>query len=241
MFDIHCHALPGVDDGAGGMEEAMKMLSAAAAEGTRGIVLTPHANLSTENPNYYDNSLIQKISAFRDEVRKRDIPLKIFQGQEIFCSGRVLTLLRQGLLITLNGSRYLLVEFDFDSYASSMISKISQLKAEGYIPIVAHPERYFAVIETTDVAKRMKAAGAFLQVNKGSIEGSLGDGAFSAGHRILERRLADFVASDSHSPYSRNACLGEVDEYISEEFSPDYAELLLSVNPKHVLKNETLY
>ena len=241
MIDIHSHALPGVDDGAGGMVEAVRMLSLAEENGTKGIVLTPHANLSRDCLNYYDSDLAIRFDSLRKEAKENGLNIKVFEGQEIFCSGRVLTLIREGRLIPINNSRYLLIEFAFDEFPSSMIKKIAQIRAEGFIPVIAHPERYYSVIETTDVAKRMKAEGAFLQVNKDSIEGNLGEGAFSAAHRILDRSLADFVASDAHTPYSRNTSLSEVHEYISEEYSIDYANYLLNINPRHILRNESLY
>ena len=241
MFDLHCHILPGVDDGSGGLEESILMIRSAAEQGTVGIVATPHANIPGGFTNYYDENLSEKYEALRKTLAEKDINVSIFEGQEIFCSGAVLTLLREGKLISLNNSSYILVEFAFREYASSMIKKIARLRAEGYIPIVAHPERYDSVKETTETAKQLKSAGALLQVNSGSIEGHMGQGAFSAAHRLLQRELCDFVASDAHSPYSRTACMDAAHEIICEEYDPDYAKLLFEINPKHVLKNERIY
>lgn len=106
---------------------------------------------------------------------------------------------------------------------------------------MAHPERYAFVAETPEAADQLKATGAFLQLNKGSLKGAFGRTAFQTAHRLLAERKADFIASDAHSPYVRTPYLGDAHELVSEHYSIDYADFLLRDNPFRVIRNQKIY
>lgn len=237
MTDIHCHIMFGVDDGSGSVEESVKMSALAYSGGTRRIIATPHCNIPDSYRNHWDEDMFDKLKAVNHANEKAGVNVKIYPGNEIFCAGRFITLLKSGKLRTLNDSRYALVEFDFEEYSLSAYMKLSQLVSEGYVPVVAHPERYEFVCEDPEAAARMKDIGCLLQVNKGSLKGSFGYDARRAALAMLDERLADFVASDGHSPYMRTPYLADAEEFISEEFSPDYAKLLLEYNPGAVVED----
>lgn len=238
MTDIHCHIMFGVDDGSNGIEESVRMSALAYSGGTRRIIATPHCNIPDSYRNYWDGDMLDRLKAVNHANKKAGVDVEIFPGNEIFCAGRFISLLKSGKLRTLNDSRYALVEFDFEEYAQSAFTKLSQLAAEGYVPVVAHPERYGFVCEDFDAAVRMKDMGCLLQVNKGSFKGAFGHEARQTSLFMLEERLADFVASDGHSPYARTPFLADAEEFISEEFSEDYARLLLYENPDAVLRDK---
>lgn len=231
MTDIHCHILFGLDDGSAGLDESVRMASLAYSGGTRQIVATPHCNIPGSYRNHWNDDTEDRFRALRHAVEKAGIDVKIYPGNEIFCAGRFITLLKQGALRTLNDSRYALVEFDFDEYSSSVYMKLEQLAAEGFVPVVAHPERYGFTSEEPDAIMRLKDIGCLLQVNKGSLKGAFGFSARQTAMRIMEERLADFVASDAHSPFVRTPYLADADELISETYSDDYARLVLWDNP----------
>lgn len=240
MYDLHCHILFGVDDGADSAEESLRMARIAAEGGTRGIVATPHCNISEYDRNEWTSEFTKKLVMLNSTLAEFDIPLKIYPGQEIFCGSNVSQLIRSGRLLTINGSRYVLVEFDFGEYAENVYSRLESIIAEGYVPIVAHPERYGFLQEDPDAVYRLKNMGCFLQLNKGSLKGGFGRGAYLAANNMLRSQFADFVASDAHGPFVRTPSLSEAHEYISDIFSADYADVLFKKNPARVLKNKLI-
>lgn len=237
MFDIHCHICFGSDDGAENLETAVEMVALAYECGTVGVAATPHCNIPGSYTNYWTDELHDRILRLRSELKEREIPVEIYTGQEIYCTGRVAPLLTSGELITLNHSRYPLVEFDFYEFGKSVYEKLRMLTAEGYVPVVAHPERYAFVTEEEDAIFKLKGIGCLLQINKGSLEGRFGRNAFFAARRMMELRQADVVASDAHSPYMRTPDMRSTHELICEEYSYDYADFLLEENPLRILQD----
>lgn len=240
MFDIHSHILYGVDDGAQSFEESVKMAENAALHGTKGIVATPHTNVPGSYGNFWGPDLLEMVKNLRAALKENYIDVQIFCGQELFCTSDTVDYLKNGEVITLNNSRYPLVEFDFYEYSDSVYSKLKKIISEGYVPIVAHPERYAFVSEEEDAAIKLKKLGCILQINKGSLTGKFGENAFFTGRRLIEERLADVIASDSHSPYVRTTNLENVHELISEEYSPNYADMLFDINPKRILLDKEI-
>ena len=240
-YDIHCHILPQLDDGAFSIDETLQMAKVAASNNTGGIICTPHCipgrALNTEDI----------LSAFRQsaaELTANELPLKLALGAEIFLDRqfpKTVAALQNGEYFTLNRSRYTLVEFDPFEDTRVVFSALEALRAAGFFPIVAHPERYEFVWEDYTFLYRLKGAGALLQVNKGSIKGAFGYDVRMITDFILNKRLADFVASDAHSPYRRTPPLQDVHEYVSLRYSPSYADQLFSSNPLAVLRNQKVH
>lgn len=240
MYDIHSHIIYGVDDGAQNIEEAVKMVEYAVTHGTKGLVATPHTNVPGSFENLWGPELLEKVKTLRTVLKENYIDVQIFCGQEIFCTSYAIELLKSGKVITLNNSRYPLVEFDFYEDSDSVYTKLERIISEGYIPVVAHPERYAFVTEEGDAAIRLKKLGCVLQINKGSLTGKFGENAFYAARRLIEERLADVIASDSHSPYVRTPNMKNVHELVSEEYSQNYADILLDINPKRILQDRDI-
>ncbi len=241
MVDIHCHILPGLDDGAGNMSDAIEMAELAVSSGIKSIIATPHCNIPGGYHNYWGLSLEDDIRLLQEKIQSRNIDLRIYHGQEVFLASGFAQMLHQGKLITLNESRYMLVEFDLNENADIAYRKLQQVLAEGCIPIVAHPERYGFVIEQTEAIYRMKDLGALLQVNRGSIKGAFGRIPMKKAMDILSSYQADFIATDAHSQYSRTPYLADVHEFISETISPEYGDVLVNINPQKVLNDEKIY
>ncbi len=240
MYDLHCHILFGVDDGADSAEESVRMARIACESGTRGIAATPHCNISEFSRNEWTSEFTKKLVMLNSTLAELGIPVKIYPGQEVFCGEDVPALLKSGAFLTLNSSRYVLVEFDFGEYDKTVYSKLEQIISAGYVPIVAHPERYGFVQEDKNASLCMKNMGCLLQLNKGSIKGGFGRGAYLASLQMLESRTADIVASDAHGPFVRTPFISDAHEFISESFSADYADILLKKNPNRILKNKLI-
>ncbi len=240
MYDIHSHILYGSDDGAQSLEEAVKMAENASLHGTKGLVATPHTNVPGSYDNFWGPELLKKVKDLRAALKENYIDLQIFCGQEIFCTSHTVDYLKTGKDITLNNSRYPLLEFDFYEYSDSVYSKLKKIISEGYVPVIAHPERYAFVAEDEDAALKLKSLGCKLQINKGSLTGSFGESAFYTARRLIEERLADIIASDSHSPYVRTTNMENIHELVSEAYSQNYADILLEYNPKRILQDREL-
>lgn len=234
MIDLHCHILPGLDDGAFSLDESLMMAEAAYESGTRGIVCTSHSG------PYPKDELLTAFSELQRALRRSSIPIEIYTGQEIYLTEHFPMQIRdieRGYPITINNTAYILVEFDPMAHSRILKDAVDRLTAGGFIPIIAHPERYRAVAEDVFLAQRLKAAGALLQLNKGSLKGAFGPSAMRAALYMLDERMADFIASDAHSPYERTPKLREVHAFVSEQYSIDYADLLLRENPARVVGN----
>lgn len=241
MIDIHCHILPGVDDGAGNMSDALEMAELAASSGIKSIIITPHCNVPGSYHNYWNYFMMEDVHNLQREIRNHNINLTVCPGQEVYLAAGFAELLKKGEFIGLNESRYMLVEFGMSERADVAYRKLQQVIAEGYVPIVAHPERYGFVTEQQEAVYRMKDLGALLQVNRGSIKGAFGKSAMKKANEIISTFQADFVASDAHSQYSRTPYLADVHEFISEEISTEYGDWLFKVNPHKVISNEEIF
>lgn len=232
MIDIHCHILPRLDDGAFSLDESVLMAEGAYECGTRGIVCTPHSG------PYGPEKLADAFFELKKALASLSIPIDLYVGQEIYLTENYAMQIRDianGFPITINGTDYALVEFIPDAHSRILRDSVERLAAEGITPIIAHPERYAAVTEDLYLADRLKASGALLQLNKGSLRGAFGHYARQTASYLLEERLADFVASDAHSPYERTAKMRDAHAYISERYSIDYADYLMQENPARVI------
>lgn len=240
MYDLHCHILYGVDDGADTVFESLEMAEIAGEGGTKGIVVTPHSYATPTELNFWDADMKKRFVNLQKEIDERGIKIKLFPGQEIFGRGEFVEHLLSGELITINGSRYPLVEFPFAVRSKYVLEKMGQLLSEGFVPIIAHPERYTFVSENFDSLTELKKMGCLVQVNTGSFSGVFGHTAKNVSEKILGMRMADVVASDAHSPFVRSPLLADAHEHISEKYSTDYAERLLNRNPKLIIQNKTI-
>lgn len=240
MFDIHCHIIPCVDDGSGSITDSLEMAELAARSGTCGIIATPHCNMPGVFDNFRSADFDAKVNELNSILSNRNIPVTVYPGQEIFAYGDIVERIKNNELITLNNSRYLLIEFDFSASEQDMLKYLQRITAQGYVPVVAHPERYSVFCEAPEKIGHISCAGALIQVNSGSIQGSFGYYPERAAAYFLKNQLADFVASDAHSQYSRTPELLPVHEIICENYSYEYADLLLNENPRKVINNKEI-
>ena len=230
MYDIHCHILPGTDDGSPSFEESLKMAADAIKNGTVGIICTSHVNSDSPTDTMKLHTLKKKFS------------LLLYSGQEIMVGDNyreIPSMLKSHKLLTLAHSGYVLVEFPLDTDYSLIEERTSYIASRGFVPVVAHPERYQAAKNRVNIAL-LKKCGALIQLNKGSLKGSFGHTAQENAHFILRHGLADFIASDAHSSTRRSPGLKNVYDAVREMYSADYAEKLTVVNPEKILKNQRI-
>lgn len=241
MIDLHCHILPGVDDGAQDRDTALEMARMAWSSGVTAMVATPHCNLPRgHRDNYISRELADRFVRFRRDLRQAGIPLRLYTGMEVFCTPDTEKLLLQGKLSTLAGSHYMLVEFYFDESAGYITGQLEALLGQGVIPLIAHPERYDSVQVNPELVRRWRNMGCAIQLNKGSLLGRLGSRAEETSRLLLSQGMAHVVASDGHGVTSRTPHMGRIREFLDAMCSPEYVRLLLEENPRRILKDQPL-
>lgn len=238
MVDLHCHILPGVDDGAEDLAQALEMARMAADSGLRTIVATPHCNLPWGAEENDATVWMRSLTDLRKAVAEAEIPLEILPGAEVFCTPALPELLERKKLQTLAGSRYLLMEFYFDESPEFMENCFEIAGHRGYVPVVAHPERYEASWRDPELVPRWFRGGCVIQLNKGSILGRLGSRAETVSKFLLERGFAHVVASDAHGTNARTPHMTAVLRHLEDTYAPGYARILLSRNPERIAQDK---
>ena len=142
--------------------------------------------------------------------------------------------------MALNGTKYFLVEFDFGEDPDFCRYILGRCRDRGFWPIIAHPERYVFVQEDPEIAYEWCRMGYGLQLNKGSLLGKFGREAQITAELLADHGLAACVASDAHSPYQRTTHMGQIREFLTEQFGEAYARLLLEENPLRILVGRDL-
>lgn len=223
------------------MEDALEMARMAAESGVTHLIATPHCNLPfSEEKNFASAPLMERFLELQNQIRKADIPLSLYPGCEVLCTPDIPKLIRQGKLLTLANSNYLLLEFFFDEELSYMEDMLRVIAAEGLTPVIAHPERYDSIQHTPHVIERWFRNGYIIQLNKGSILGRLGRHAQRTADWVLGHGLAHVVASDAHSPVMRTPDMTQLRQHLLDFCDPDYAEILLDLNPSRILNGRAV-
>lgn len=239
MIDIHCHILPGVDDGAADPAESVEMLRIAYECGVTGIVATPHC-APGEFDNYADERLFKAFSALKDSLSNSELQIDLRLGMEVFACPESLQAVGQGKLLALADSDYMLVECAFDEDPWFMLEMLQAVAESGKRPVIAHPERYYFVQEDLRYAFEWAEAGYALQVNSGSITGYFGRDCRRTAFELLNSGAVMFAASDAHGAKSRTTDMQRAYKTVSSDFSREYADLIFSRNPAWMLENKPL-
>jgi protein-tyrosine phosphatase len=202
MIDLHCHILPGVDDGATSLAEALTMARLLTADGVTHVTATPHCN---EAYPLFRPVVLPLAERFNDELRKADVPLVVLPGSEIQVTDTsdYLNDFEAGLLCHLGGGRrFTLMEFPWRerNYPSGAPELVAWLREQGVTPLVAHPERTPYLAADVDELGALAAAGAWFQVTVDSLLGRHGPAPRAAADEILRDFRDVVLATDAHHP-----------------------------------------
>lgn len=214
MIDIHSHILPGVDDGSKDFTTSLEMLKRAQKDGTKKIIATPHYCIDYAEIPY--NKIKELVEQFRKEVKSENLDIEIYCGQEVYFSENMVNDYKQGIIGTINNSRYMLFEVPMRNFDESTFDIIYELQVAGVVPILAHPERYKPIIENPSMINRFIEEGVLLQINAGSIEGKFGKSVRKTAEILLQNNLYNFIGSDAHNLQSRSTGLSESIELINK-------------------------
>ena len=234
MLDMHLHILPGVDDGSPDEETSLEMAEIALASGIDCIIATPHANQMGRFENFFTPAFAARFDRLRVLLADYHLPLRVLDGMEIMASNDMAEKILDGRLTGLNGTDRFLIEFPFHADLRWINERIGDVLRLKKTPVIAHAERYECVKTDPDIVNDWTEMGAVIQLNRGSLFGRFGRGAFLAADYLLRNDLADLIASDAHGADWRTPWLRDAYEEIALHFGEERAERLLVVNPQAV-------
>ena len=217
-IDMHCHLLPGVDDGARDMEETRRMLKMAYDEGVRYIIATPHHHPRRGKPS--TREIARQLQAVREAAHQTGDGMKVFPGTEIYFGQDIPDKLKAGDVLTMNRTEYVLVEFSPSDPFEYMQQGIQRIQMKGYIVILAHAERYDCLREDIGTAEYFQEMGVLIQVNAGSIT------------------LVFCVGTDAHDDGKRAPRMRRAAEYVAKKYGEEYARRIFFGNAADMLRKK---
>lgn len=238
MIDLHCHYLPGIDDGAESLEDSLELARAAVAAGIKTAVMTPHVH-----PGRYENSAssIKKLcTAFQRVLAHRQIPLEIRVGGEVRISADIMQMVEQEeipYLGELDGHRIMLLEFPHSHLIIGAEKLINWLLARRIRPLIAHPERNKEVMRNVDKIAPFVEMGCLLQLTGASVIGQFGKPAQQCAQAIIERNWAAVVATDAHNLEHRPPNLDLASKALAEMGGEAFAQELTQKMPGRIVGN----
>lgn len=235
MIDLHCHILPGIDDGASTLAVSLEMARIALDDGIHTMACTPHIY-----PGLYMNDS-DSITAARDvlqnELDAHGIALRLLTGADIHLVPGLLDALKCGRAPTLAGSRYVLLEPSHHVAPPRFEDSVFSLVAAGYTPVITHPERLHWIEDHADVFKRLVHQGAWMQVTAGALSGVFGPRAKYWGEWFLGEGLTHILATDAHSSGRRVPRLAEARSIAQRLLGQEEADKLVLGRPQAIVDN----
>lgn len=237
-FDFHCHILPGVDDGAKDMEETNRMLSIAYEEGIRVIVATPHYAVGTDNASY--DMLIALSQEVNQSLARSGKELQIIFGNEIMYSIDIIEELQSGHALTIDGTRYILIEFMSTAIFKDIREGLNQLIYAGYIPVLAHTERYHCLINNPHLVEELVRIGAYIQVNFSCLTKSIFSPKKRLCIKLFKMNYIHFLGTDAHGIRGRAPYIHRPVKILRRKFGEAAVRRLLWDNPMTMLEDKHL-
>lgn len=240
MIDIHNHILYGIDDGSTSLEESLLLLKKMSEIGFKQIIMTPHymEGTSYQASNKTKESLLHTLE---ESCKRENILVDLHLGNEVFVSENIKNYIDSGEIQTMNGTRYLLIEFPFHNAVPHVEGILEMLQAEGITPIVAHPERYVYFQKNPREMMSLIECGALFQCNFESIIGHYGKKAEETITYLLKHNMVHFLATDVHGSKSNLfKQFSTIKEKITKRIGENAFIELTRTNPMHVLMGEEI-
>ena len=233
MIDLHCHLLPGIDDGPAHLEISLAMARCAVQDGITFTACTPHIY-----PGLYENDragIESAVDALRKVLAEAGIPLQLGTGADTHLAPDLLANLRGGRIPTLNRSRYLLLEPPHHVAPPRFDEAVFNLMAAGYVPVITHPERLSWIESHYAVFGSLVKQGAWMQLTAGSLTGRFGKRPRYWAERMLDEGLVHILATDSHHIDKRPPLLAEGREAAALRVGAQEATHLVLTRPQAIL------
>ena len=233
MLDLHCHLLPGIDDGAVDLDMALEMARMAVADGITTVACTPHIY-----PGMYDNTgdgIRSAVEAFRLELAVRGIELALVEGADVHLDQGLTESIRAGRIPTLAGSRYLLLEPPHHVAPPRFEETVFQLMVAGYVPVITHPERLSWIEGHYEVFQRLVKAG--MDADQRGASRTFRQAPALWAERMIDESLVHILATDAHHPRRRPPLLAEGREAAARRVGEQEATHMVFTRPQGIVDN----
>lgn len=239
LYDVHTHILPGVDDGSRNMQETRRMLQMQRQQGVLHVIATPHFAVGDRQKS--PDQLRDILEQVKETAKRIDPEMTLDLGNELLNGPGVTRALQQGEALTLAGTRYILVEFLPTDRYSVIYQALRDYIMEGYIPVVAHMERYETLMSDRKKIEELIMLGAYFQMNAESLIGRRFSRRPAVCRRLVEEGLIHFIGSDCHRSDQRTPVMEDALSYLSKDYrqSGDFRKLVLD-NPQKLLADQFL-
>lgn len=234
MIDFHSHILPNIDDGSRSLNETIHILKEAQKAGFTKIISTSHYI-----DGYYEADEEQRTKLI-NEIREKFQGIDLYLGNEIYITNRMADLIAEKKASTINNSKYVLFELPMNNKPIDAKEIVFRLIEKGYVPIIAHPERYKYVKENIEYVRELADMGVLFQSNYGSAIGMYGKKAQKTQKKLLEEGLIQFFGSDVHTVEQIYTKMPKILKKLRKIISEEELEQLSTVNPQKVLDNEDI-
>lgn len=236
MIDLHCHYLPGVDDGAPDLESALALVRASYANGVHTSVLTPH--IHPGRWNNFRTGLTPRFESFRHAVERAGIPMTLHLGAEVHLMPESLRLFEARELPAIgrwDDLEVVLLEFPDAGIPAGALNAVEFFLRRGCVPLLAHPERNKGVMRAPEKLRPFVELGCLVQLTAASVCGWFGAPAHQTAHAILEAGWATVVATDSHNLRHRPPVLAQAREVLMARYGAEAAQLLTEGHPRAIV------
>jgi protein-tyrosine phosphatase len=235
MIDLHCHMLPGIDDGAPDEASSLEMARIAVADGIETTACTPHIY-----PGLYENDaagIKTRVKALQSRLLEEGIALKLTIGADAHLTPELLGRLKAGTAPSLAGGRYFLLEPPHTIAPPRFSESMFDFVAAGYVPVLTHPERLSWIKQHYAVFVALVKSGVWMQITAGSLNGRFGAAAKYFGEKMLDEGLVHILATDAHSTHHRAPLLAEGRRAAEKYVGKDEARRLVFDRPQAILDN----
>ena len=223
MVDLHCHLLPGIDDGSKSMEISLRLAREATENGVTHALLTPH-HMNGRYVNHKQD-VIQQTKKFQKRINDHNIPLTVFPGQEVRINGQLLEALdKDDILFADASNRYLMLEFPDDDVPYYTNQMIFELQQRGIIPVIVHPERNTRIMAKPDLIYQLLEKGCLSQITASSYVGTFGKKVENFSRQLIEAGQGYVFASDAHKLPGRKYEMSQAFEKLQREFGQNLVD-----------------
>lgn len=237
MIDIHCHILPGIDDGPLEIRESVDMAKMAAEDGINIVVASPHF-IYGERPGI--EGIKGTVLHLRERLKDEEVPLELVEGADVKLTYELFEgMSKHGIMPTINASRYFLLELP-EVVPPKLDSFLHAAQKSGFVPIITHPERNYSFLSVPGKIEGLRGAGALIQVTAMSITGEFGMDIQGLSEWLMRKGYVDFIATDAHNIDYRRPVLSEAYNLLSKVADPGVVKKIFFENPEAVLEDREI-
>lgn len=237
MIDLHCHILPGLDDGAQDPDQSLEMARIAAGDGISGIVCTPH--LSPVFPANHRKTILAALEELRSMLREAKIRLDLYPGSELSIQSNLPERIESGEVLSINDTgKIALIEMPTDLFSPNLDKFFWRVRAKGIETVLAHPERNYHFMKDPSVLFQLVQAGVMVQITSASLRGLYGREIRDFSLKLLRHRMVHFVSTDAHSPERRSPRLSKARAITESVAGAEQAHKIFCEYPLLVLRGE---